>query len=333
MKLSLAASLLLALAPAATAQKKVDFKIATLVPEGSVWDKQERSFGEDVRKSTNGRVGFKYYAGGIAGDEPDVLRKMKLGQLHGGVFTLSGLGDVVPALRVMDIPLMLRSEEEAIHLLREMEPFFRDELAKKNIVVLHWGHVGWLRFFSTEAVHNVNDLRALKQFVWAGQGNMAKWYQEAGFRPVPLAATDMLTGLKTGLIEALPAAPLAALALQWFRSAPHMLDYPVAPMLGATVVDARRWKKLSDEDKAEVMAAAKRIETRILKEIPEQEKSAVMEMAKRGLNVTKIDEKDRGEWYKLADHFADRMSKNMIPSAVLQRAKGILETYRAKKRE
>jgi TRAP-type C4-dicarboxylate transport system substrate-binding protein len=326
--LALCALLLVAAVPAA--QKPVEFKIATLVPEGSLWDKQERAFGEDARAATGERVRFKYYAGGVAGDEPDVLRKMRLGQLHGGVFTLSGLGDVLPDLRVMDIPLFIRSEEEAEHLLRELDGHFRAELEKKGIVVLHWGHVGWMRFFSTKPVTKPADLRALKQFVWAGQGNMARWYQEAGFQPVPLAATDMLTGLKTGLIEALPGAPLVALALQWFRSAPYMLDYPILPLLGAMVVDAKAWQKLSDEDRAAVLAAATRVEERVFAEIPSQEKLAIEEMAKRGLTVTRMDEASQEEWFALADHFAERMSQNMISKEILKRSQDVLKEYRAR---
>lgn len=332
----LALSLLLAAAgPAAPAsgappaQKAVELKIATLVPEGSLWDKLEREFAEEVKKTTQGRVRFKFYAGGIAGDEPDVLRKMRLGQLHGGVFTLSGLGDVLPDLRIMDIPLFLRSEEEVEHLLHELEDGFRKDLEAKNVIVLHWGHVGWMRFFSTKAVRTVADLRALKQFVWAGQGNMARWYQEAGFQPVPLAATDMLTGLKTGLIEALPGAPLVALALQWFRSAPFMLDYPVIPLLGATAIDVRQWKRISPEDQKAVLAAGEKIQRRIFDDILPQEKAAIEEMQKRGLTVTQIAEGSRDEWLALADHFADRMSVNMISRSVLERSRKILEAYRA----
>ncbi len=320
------------LSVALAAQKPVELKIATLVPEGSIWDKQEREFGEAARKATGDRVRFKFYAGGIAGDEPDVLRKMRLGQLHGGVFTLSGLGDVLADLRVLDIPLFLRSEEEAEALLRELEPAFKQELEQRGVVVLHWGHVGWMRFFSTKPVRVVGDLRALKQFVWAGQGNMAKWYEEAGFQPVPLAATDMLTGLKTGLIEALPGAPLVALALQWFRSAPYMLDERVLPLFGAMAVDARQWKKLSPEDQQAVLAEAAKVERRIFAEIPAQEDAAVQEMQKRGLTVTHIEAGSRDEWLELADHFAERMSRNMISKQVLQRAQETLRRLRGDER-
>ena len=37
-----------------------------------------------------------------------------------------------------------------------------------------------------------------------GNDRMVQWWKDNDFRPVPLAATDIMSGLQTGMIEAVP---------------------------------------------------------------------------------------------------------------------------------
>lgn len=328
--LSAALFLVASLGGTATAQK-AQLKIATLVPQGSVWDKSLRDLGEECQNSTDGRVRFKIYPGGVAGDEPDILRKMRIGQLHGGVFTMSGLGDIEPSVRVFEIPLFFRSDEEVAYVLEKMDAEFRRRLEAKGIVLLHWGNAGWLKFFSTEPARTVADLKRLKQFVWAGDQRLASWYQEGGFHPVPLAATDMLTGLKTGLIESLPSTSLTALSLQWFRTADYMLDYRVAPLLGGTVVTKKAWEELSPADREKVLAAAEHAQAFQMTEVPVQDARAVEEMKKRGLTVVEPD-MSQGEtpWLGIADFFANKMRTGLVPPEILDEVTRHLADFRSR---
>ena len=63
---------------------KITIKMATLQPKGSALMKITAKSAEKIRKETNNEVAFKFYWGGVQGDESDVLRKMRAGQLHGG---------------------------------------------------------------------------------------------------------------------------------------------------------------------------------------------------------------------------------------------------------
>ena len=60
----------------------VAIKLATLAPEGSTWMNLMHQMNDEVTKATEGRVTFRFYPGGISGDEKDMLRKAKIGQLH-----------------------------------------------------------------------------------------------------------------------------------------------------------------------------------------------------------------------------------------------------------
>ena len=63
----------------AKSKPKTAIKFATLAPEGSTWMKLMRKFDKELRGRTENRVGFKFYPGGVQGDEMDVLRKIRNG--------------------------------------------------------------------------------------------------------------------------------------------------------------------------------------------------------------------------------------------------------------
>ena len=72
------------------------FKVASLAPEGSIWTKTFRNFTKEVEEKSGGEIGFKIYAGGVMGDDRAMYRKMRVGQLNGGGFTMTGISDPPP---------------------------------------------------------------------------------------------------------------------------------------------------------------------------------------------------------------------------------------------
>jgi TRAP-type C4-dicarboxylate transport system substrate-binding protein len=317
----LALALLLLARPAAAQT----LKVATLVPEGSVWDKAERELSAQVQSATGGRVKFQFYPGGVAGDEPDFLRKMRIGQLQGALFSAPGLGDIDPGFFIFQVPLLFERDEEVQFVLERMRTPLAKRLEEKGCVLLHWTNVGWLRIFASKPVATYDDFRQRKQFVWGTEGRMPLWYQELGLNPVTLSGTDVLTGLQTGLIEALPATPLAALSLQWFRPAPHMLDHRFAPLLGGLVISKTAWSKVSEADQKAVLELALKTETKLFTDIPKQEEEAITEMKKRGLVVGKEPAGDAEKWLKLGQAFQERFRTYSVPSEVFDQAVKLLE--------
>jgi TRAP-type C4-dicarboxylate transport system substrate-binding protein len=325
------AAVLLSLPHLAFAQNAV-VKMATLVPDGSVWHKTLLTMGDEWAKETQGRVTLRLYPGGVAGDEPDMLRKMRIGQIHASALTVKGLTDITDAFGVFGIPNLFASYDELYAVIDAMEPVLRKKLEEKNFVLLSWGHAGWIHFFTKQPVRSVGDLKKLKIWVWAGDEKAIATWKENGYTPVPLAATDILTGLQTGMIDALPTVPLGALQLQWFRSTDHMLDVGLAPLVGGLVMTRQAWSKISEADRAKVLAACKRAETKLQSVIPEQDKSAIAEMQKRGLTVTSLKPESVAEWNAETEKFSKRMRGIMVPPEILDLAMRERTTYRQRKR-
>jgi TRAP-type C4-dicarboxylate transport system substrate-binding protein len=296
--------------PALAADQHV-VKLATLIPNGSVWDRTLKAMGADWRQATNGRVQLRIYGGGVAGDDPDLVRKMRIGQLHAATVTVTGLTEIDDAL------------------LAEIEPVLEERLQEKGFILLHWGHAGWVHFFTTEPVATLEEFRRLKIFVWAGNDQMTSLWRKHQFHPVPLAATDILTGLKTGMFQALPSTPIAALSLQWFRSTPHMLDLGLTPLLGATVITESTWRSFAPEDRELLLAAAHRAGDAFRDEIPAQDNLAIAEMQERGLSVVPIVGTDSERaWKEAAMAFAEDMREKFVPADIFDQALSIRDLYR-----
>ena len=160
-------------------------------------------------------------------------------------------------------------------MLEALTPQLRDALARRDLVLINWGHGGWAHIFSAEPIQTVADLRQAKLFTSAGDDDAVQWYKENGFEPVPLALTDVLMGLNTGLINAYPSSPYAALAYQWYRQTSHMLDVPLAPLFGATVIAERAWSRVSQTDRDAILKTAKAAQDRLFAAVPEQAREAV----------------------------------------------------------
>jgi len=317
--------LVLALAGPVAAQT---IKLATLVPEGSVWDKSERELGAAIQSATSGKLKFQIYPGGVAGDEPDFVRKMRIGQLQGALLSAPGLGDIDPAFFVFQVPLLFEDDAEVLLVLERMRPTLAQRLEAKGFVLLHWTNVGWLRIFASKPVANFDDFKRRKQFVWGTDGRMQGWYQKLGLQPVSMSGADVLTGLQTGLIEALPATPLAALSLQWFRPAPHMLDHRFAPLLGALVVSKGFWDKVGAADRETMLKLARETEARLLAEIPKREEEAIAEMQKRGLSVAQEPASDAEKWLVLGRQFQDLFRTHSVPPEIFDQTLKLLEEHR-----
>lgn len=296
-------------------------KLATLAPDGSPWHKILKDMGNEWQQRTQGRVRLIIYAGGVAGDDRNTLRKIRHRQLHAGALTVAGLSDIDPAFNVFAIPLFFDSYEEYSYVLDKMTPALKERLEAKDFILLHWAYGGWMHIFSKQSVRTIGELKRLKMFTGAGDDRMVQLWKANGFTPVALASTDILMGLQSGMIEGFPAPPLGALAMQWFKQTPYMLDQGVAPLVGATVISREAWNKISEQDRSALLEAGGRAARRLAVEIPAKDSTSVAEMEKRGLTVVRFDTGDEApSWRAAAESFAEKMRDSMVPQEIFDMA-------------
>src|SRR5512135_1005025 len=227
--------------PVAEAQAPIVVRMATLVPDGSSWHLILKEAADKWRQTSGGRVTVRLFPGGVAGDDPDVVRKMRLGSLSAGVLTSVGVAEIDKSVYALGIPLAFDSYDEVYWVLEKMRPKLEASLEQKGFVVLNWADGGWVHFFTKQPVAVPDDLRRLKLFTWAGDAETVEVWRSAGFNPVPLPSTEIATALQTGLVEALGTPPQVAVISQFFNNARNMTDLRWQLLLGATVVSKATW--------------------------------------------------------------------------------------------
>jgi TRAP-type C4-dicarboxylate transport system substrate-binding protein len=290
-----------AAAPAYAGKRpKPDFQIkfATLAPDGSTWMKAMRAIDDEIREKTGNRLGFKFYTGGVQGDEKDVLRKIRNGQLHAGGFTGFGLGSVVPAVRVQELPFMFRDLDELDHLRVQTDDYFNQLFEEKGYLHLGWTDVGFVYLMSQEPIRTPQDMSAARMWVWSGDPLAELFFRAFELAPIPLSAPDVLTSLQTGIIDAVYGSPLAVIALQWFTRVDYMTDVPITHGLGAVLVSKKALRKVSPEDIETLREVAAPHLRRLTEKTRRQNIEAVEEMKKEGVEVVTVDDAVRDEFFR-----------------------------------
>lgn len=309
--------------------KKVNIKLATLAAHGSPWDLRLREMGQSWRDESNGEVKLTIYPGGVAGDESAVIRKMRIGQLNAATLSTGGLAYIVPEFTaVSHIPMLYNSDDEKDYVRKEMSPELIQKLDDKGYVFIHWGEVGWVRYFAKSPIRVPNDLKKHKLFVWADEGSDMKMHESLGFTPVPLAATDLLVALQTGMVTAFNTTPLLALGGQWFSGAKHMANMRWAPLMGGTIMQKKIWNQISPEIQDLIMKASKEAEVELTNEIRELDEKAIEIMTEYGLVVHQVSEKELKEWREIVKTVYPYIRGKMVPEAAFDRAVELRDKFR-----
>jgi TRAP-type C4-dicarboxylate transport system substrate-binding protein len=227
--------------------QKYTIKFATLAPEGSTWMNVMREYDKEIREQTNGDVGFKIYGGGILGDEMDVLRKIRIGQVHAGGFTGVGLGEIYPPVRILEAPFLLKNYDEVDLVYEKFGDELAQGLAEKGYELLGWSEVGFVYVFSKESIATLEELKKTKMWVWQGDQLAETTFKTFGLKPVPLSVLDVMTALQTNMVDGFYVSPLGAIALQWFTRVKYMLDIPLTDGSGAVLISKKMFDKIPEE--------------------------------------------------------------------------------------
>lgn len=262
-----------------------EVKLASVAPEASPWGAALNQLAVEWRNISNGRVRVRVYHNAIAGDESDILRKIRIGQLQAGVFTSSGLKQIVPEVFSVSVPFLIDSEDELDYVMERITPELNALVEENRMHVLAWSRAGWVHFFSRDRIAYPEDLRSQRLAADPADEELRQAFRAMGFRPTPIPASELLTSLNSGLVDAFFTSPLAAAGFQWFGVAPNMLDVKVAPFLGAILISDAAWRRIPNSMKDELLAAAGEVAARIDEDVLGLEEEALVTMREFGLNV------------------------------------------------
>ena len=308
---------------------QVEIKFATLAPDGSTWMKTMRAFDQDLRARTDNRVGFKFFPGGVQGDERDVIRKMRNGQIHGAGFTGFGLGAIVPETRVLELPFMFDTLDELDYVRAQTSDFYQKSFAEKGYELLGWTDVGFVYLFTKIPVRAPADMPRAKWWIWSGDQLAEIFYRAFRITPIPLAAPDVLTSLQTGVVDAVYASPLACVALQWVTRVKFMSDVPVTHGISAVVVTDKSLAGVSAADHAVLKELAQKHLADLTSKTRTQNVEAMAEIKKEGVQIVTIDAAARKEFTERGRAAWSDGVGTLYSKELLDRVKTLLASYRA----
>ena len=320
---------LLALGAFAAEAPAVEFKLATVAPDGTAWMREMRAGAEVIEERTDGRVQFKFYPGGVMGNDAQVLRRMRVGQIQGGAFAVSGMLDRYSAISLYGVPLLIRSHDEIDHVRQRMDPSLHEGLEDAGFVSFGFIEGGFALMMANEPIRGVEDMRRRK--VWIPEGDQASVValEALGLSPVVLPITDVLTGLQTGLLDIVAASPTVALVLQWHTRIRYVTDLPVVYSMGIFALDSRTFRQLPEGDRQVVREVMTDVVQRLDRQARADNAQARQAMENMGIEFVPVDPADVAEWRAtIAAAMPQLIQRNIIDSRFYDQLQGILDEYR-----
>lgn len=318
----------LALCAATACAQTTVIRLGTLVPKDSRWYEILTKMGDDWKRASGGKIELHIYPGGEQGDEPEMVQKVRIKKLQAVALSGAGLSGIEADVAALQIPLMLDNYEELDYVRDRISPRLEKGLEQRGYIVLNWGDAGWVHFFTKRPVMRPDEIRAMRLCVLQGDAGSFAIYQQNGFHPVALAATDIFTGLQTGLVDAIQGPPLFALANQWYLGAKNMLDVKFAQLVGATVIAKDVWNKIPAPVQKNMMASARTAGVALREEIRKAEANSIPLMQQFGLNVVHADPAALAEWHKLAESIYPRIKATMVPPDLFNEVQKLRDEYR-----
>jgi TRAP-type C4-dicarboxylate transport system substrate-binding protein len=327
----LAFLLLLGMPPQAAPQAPVQIRLGTLAPSGSSFHSALVEMGQKWRDVSGGSVKLIIYPDGTQGGEADMVRMMRAGILTSGMFTVVGLSEIDMSVGGLSfIPLTLRSWEEYDYVLEKLAPRLEKVLLDKGFVVLFWGDAGWVRFFTKSPAIRPDDLKQFKLFTWAGNAYQVDMMRALGYHPVPRETADILPGLKTDLINAIPLPPNQALLGQVYTIAKHMLDMKWSVLSGATIIRKDAWDKIPANIQKQMRAAADIAGAKLRAADRREDNESIAAMQKKGLIVHPLTPQDEAEWQNLTKVLYPQLRGKTVPADIFDEVLRLTAEFRAK---
>lgn len=301
--------------------------IATLAPRGSSWLRILKKMARELKKKTGGRLTMKFYAGGVMGDEKLVVRKMRTGQIDGAALTSVGLSLIQPAMSVLQLPRLYKTQGCLNFVRKRIGPIIKNMMAKKGYKVLGWADMGKVYLFSKKKITSHEDLRHARMWAWENDPTSRHFMKIANIVPKPLAITDVLTSLQTGMLDTVYGTPYTMIALQWWTKIKYLIDYPLVVSIGGTVLRKKIFDALPQDQQEILMALSKKYFQKLAKRIKRDNYNSVRVLLKNGVQKIKIRPEEKRKITRMAYKVHLKFMGKRYTKALLRKAYKAVRAY------
>ena len=314
--------------------RKMRLRMGTIVPRGSAWHETLLYIRQEWRKITDGEVDLVIIPDGQLGDGVEMVRKMRAGVIHAVALSSGGLSSIDTGVLALQVPMMFDSYEEFDYVRDRIAPKLEQRIESAGVQhkMLFWSDGGWVHMFSKEPGKMPKDIQRMKLFTSAGDPETEKLWKSFGFNVIPLAPTDILTSLQTGMINAVDVPPLLALFNRIYTEVPHMMDLKLAPLVAGGVISKRAWDRIPEQYHEPMLRAAREAGLKLRDEIRRLGPDSIeqMKLKQPHLKVTSLDKESVAAWQALAERAYPQIRGSYCPADLFDEVKRLRDEYRAK---
>ncbi len=314
------------------AKESYTLKFATLLPTGTAWSKLLDNWVKEVETKSQGRLKFKMYSGGVMGDEPDVLRKIRKNQLQGGLFTGYGIGRIYSPARVLEMPFLFKNAKELDYVRDQLMPEIEIGFKQSGFELLGWPEIGFIHFFSQHKIESIEDIKKSRIWLWQGDPLGEAFFEAAEISPVPLSIIDVYPQLsaKHGSIDTVYISNFGAIGLQWHTKLKYGTNIAVTNAIGGLVISNRFFDKLPKDLQQLLKTTGKIMSDKIRKNARFENIRSRNLLERYGIKfLWDWNDKDMKEFIRIRDQAAKHLEEtDYIPADFSNKARRLLEQYR-----
>ena len=271
-------------------------RLASPVPRNSDWGRTLERVAGEWAKATNNQVQLRVIHDGIEGGEAKTLSSLATNNIQASLFTSFGLAMISPEVMTLSVPFLISNDTELSMVMREVEPILEAKISSANYVVLTWSKSGWVNVFSKDPVFVPDQLRKHRLATSPESGELNTALRMMGFHLVETEMVDIGTRLANNTIDAIYQSPAAVAPLRIHRTLGNMLDIPIAPFVGAIVINRVTWNQFSPEQQQELMRITRRIAAEFDATMPKTIENALTMMQKDGLTINRATSEQQAQW-------------------------------------
>lgn len=305
-------------------------RIGTVAPDGTGWARELRAMARDVAAATNDSLHLKLYMSGIAGDEMEMLDRIRRGQLDGMMSGGMACETLAPSLRVVRIPGLLQTWPETAYVVGQLRTLFNDEAQRSGFSYLGEAILGPSIVFSRAPVATVEELTRTRLWIWDIDRMLRVLLPAMGMTVQPLPLREALGAYERGTVDGMVTPAVVALAFQWSAAARYFTDLRMGFVVGCLVIANRALDALPLEAQQALRVSTAKAKARLEDVGRAQEEQLMQRLFQRqGLRPVQVDEAVRVAFFEAARAAREQSATRLVSAALVGRVLGLLADFRS----
>jgi TRAP-type C4-dicarboxylate transport system substrate-binding protein len=309
----------------AEAAEQQVLKVALAIPRSQEIVIEVKKYNDKLAALTNNSVQVRVYWGGAAGDDTDVLRKMKTGQMDAAPLSLELVSSFVRQALVLASPALFTNYKQLDAVRNALTPQMDKEAYDNGFKIMAWGDVGRLRLLSKEPVATLADFKKTRPWLYPQSEALKDFYKLVGATGVPLGLMEVYGALQTNMIDVVWASAVLGAALQWHTGTHYITEQGLGFISGAFAIRRGAWDALPENVKNSMneLADERRVKNQI--EIRKADERAYIKLIERGHKPVKLT--NVAEWEKSGAAVREHMVGRVYTRELVTKAESIAKQY------